>query len=75
MKLTPRKISDGHEWAIIHNVDSYDLILISLIDGASLLNENGNRVATFKKNSIVTKRDDNYTYDKEDLLNSFSNQK
>ena len=74
MNLKPRERNSKHEWAIIQNVDVYDLILISLIDGASLSDENENRVATFKKNAIVTKLGADYTYDKDDLLNSFTNE-
>jgi len=74
MNLKPRESGDGNEWAIIQNVDVYDLILISLIDGASLFDENQNSVATFKKNAIVTKKDGGYTYDRDDLLSSFDDQ-
>jgi len=70
MKMTPRTLGDKHEWAIINNVDRYDCILISLIDGANILDENEKAVMSFKKNAIVTKQGDKITYNKSDLTSS-----
>ena len=70
MKLTPRSLGDKHEWAIISNVEMYDCILISLIDGAALMDENNKSVALFKKNAIVTKQGDKFMYNNSDLTSS-----
>lgn len=70
MNLIPRSLGDKHEWAIVGSTDPYDCILISLIEGAALLDNNNKSVATFKKGAIVTKQGDNYTYDNSDFTNS-----
>ena len=68
--MTPRTIGDKHEWAIITGVEVYDCILISLVEGAALLGSDNKATALFKKNAIVTKKGDEYTYDKSDLATS-----
>jgi len=68
--MTPRTIGSKHEWAIILNVDRYDCILISLVEGAALMDENNKSIALFKKNAIVTKHGNEYTYDNTDLMSS-----
>lgn len=70
MKIIPRSLANGHDWAIIKNVDVYDCILISLIEGAALMDSDKKAIASFKKHAIVTKQGDEYTYDKLDLMSS-----
>ena len=68
--MTPRALGDKHEWAIINNVEMYDCIFISLIDGAALMDQNNKSIALFKKNAIVTKQGNEYRYNNSDLTSS-----
>lgn len=70
MKMVPRSLGNKHQWAIILNVDMYDRILISLVDGAALMDGNNKSIALFKKNAIVTKHGEEYTYNDSDLMSS-----
>ena len=68
--MIPRSLGNQHQWAIITSVEEYECILIALVEGAALMDDMGKSIALFHKNAVVTKRGNDYTYDRDDMVSS-----